>query len=166
MISLLVAMDRNHVIGSNNDLPWHLPEDLQYFKEKTVGNTIIMGRKTFESIGRVLPKRQNVVLTRSNQTFPEGVEVIRDLNVVQEWKSSNPDKEYFIIGGGDIFNQAISFADRLYITWIDYDFTGDVYFPNFSIDEDWTLTSKTKGPRNEANPYDYYYLVYDRKMIA
>lgn len=166
MISLLVAMDRNHVIGSNNELPWHLPDDLRYFKEKTIEKTIIMGRKTFASIGRILPKRQNVVLTRSDIEFPKEVEVIRDLETVKEWSAEQPDEEFFIIGGGDIFNQSLSFADRLYITWIDEDFTGDVYFPEFSIEEDWTLTSKTKGPKNEENPYDYYYLVYDRKMIA
>ena len=162
MISLLVAMDRNHVIGLNNDLPWYLPNDLRYFKEKTTGNTIIMGRKTFTSIGKALPKRRNVVLTRSDMDFPEGVEVIHDLATVKEWNDKNPDEAYFIIGGGDIFNQVMSIADRLYITWIDEEFEGDTFFPKFAIEEDWKLTSKTKGEKDEKNPYDYYYLVYDR----
>ena len=164
MISLLVAMERNHVIGSNNDLPWHLPNDLRYFKEKTIGNTIIMGRKTFASIGRALPKRRNVVITRNSEIeFPDGVEVIDNLDLVRQWNNEQPNEEFFIIGGGEVFNQALSFADRLYITWIDEDFTGDVYFPEFSIEKDWSLSSKNKGPKDEKNPYDYYYLVYDRK---
>ncbi|MEJ8765130.1 dihydrofolate reductase [Oceanobacillus sp. HCA-5259] len=162
MISLLVAMDRNHVIGSDNDLPWHLPDDLRYFKETTTGHTIIMGRKTFESIGRVLPNRKHVVLTRGNYEFPEEVEVIHDLEPIKTWNDDNPQEEYFVIGGGDIFKQVLPFADRLYITWIDEDFAGDTFFPSISLDE-WELTGKTKGKKDEKNPYDYYYLVYERK---
>jgi len=163
MISLLVAMDKNHVIGHNNEMPWHLPEDLRYFKETTIGKTIIMGRKTFESIGRVLPKRKNIVLTRSELDFPEEIEVIRNIEIVKEWNEQKPDKEFFIIGGGNIFKQVISFADRLYITLIDETFSGDVYFPTFSTGTDWELTSKTKGLKDDKNPHDYYHLVYDRK---
>ncbi|GGN56207.1 dihydrofolate reductase [Oceanobacillus indicireducens] len=162
MISLLVAMDRNHVIGSDNDLPWHLPDDLRYFKETTTGHTIIMGRKTFESIGRILPKRKHVVITRGNYEFPEEVEVIHDLEPIKTWNDDNPQEEYFVIGGGDIFKQVLPFADRLYITWIDEDFAGDTFFPSISLDE-WELTEKTKGKKDEKNPYDYYYLVYERK---
>lgn len=162
MISLLVAMDRNHVIGSNNDLPWHLPDDLRYFKETTTGHTIIMGRKTFDSIGRVLPNRKHVVLTRGNDEFPKEVKIIRDLEPIKLWNKDNPQEEYFVIGGGDIFKQVLPFADRLYITWIDEDFEGDTFFPDFSLDE-WELTSKSKGKKDEKNPYDFYYLVYERK---
>lgn len=162
MISLLVAMDRNHVIGLNNGMPWHLPIDLRFFKEKTTGNTIIMGSKTFNSIGIALPNRENVVLTRSQTDFPESVKVIDNLQTILEWNSAYPTKEYFIIGGGNIFEQVIDIADRMYITWIDQSFSGDTYFPNFSQD-DWHLTSKVKGEKNETNPYDYYFLQYDRK---
>ncbi len=162
MISLLLAMNRNHVIGSNNDLPWHLPDDLRYFKEKTMGNTIIMGRKTFTSIGRALPKRRNVVITRSDIEFPEGVEVIHDFETVKKWNDDHPEEEFFIIGGGEVFKQALPIADHLYITWINEDFSGDVYFPKFSLEE-WSLVSKIKGKKDEKNPYDYYYLVYNRK---
>lgn len=155
-------MDRNHVIGSNNDLPWHLPDDLRYFKETTTGHTIIMGRKTFDSIGRVLPNRKHVVLTRGNHEFPKEVKIIRDLEPIKSWNNDNPQEEYFVIGGGDIFKQVLPFADRLYITWIDEDFEGDTFFPSFSLDE-WELTSKSKGKKDEKNPYDFYYLVYERK---
>lgn len=162
LISLLLAMDRNHLIGSDNDLPWRLPKDLRFFKEKTSGHTIIMGRKTYESMGGALPNRKNVILTSSQEDFPEGVHVIRDLEAVQEWNKESPGKELFIIGGGNVFKQALNIADRMYITWIDDAFKGDTYFPDFSEDI-WTLTSKVKGDKNETNPYDYYFLQYDRK---
>ncbi|MFC4022991.1 dihydrofolate reductase [Oceanobacillus longus] len=162
MISLLVAMDKNHVIGLNNGMPWHLPKDLRFFKEKTTGNTIIMGRKTYNSMGGALPNRENVVLTRSKLEIPENVKVIDQLQIITEWNTNHPEKEYFIIGGGNIFNQVIDIADRMYITWIDESFDGDTYFPTFSKDE-WHLTSKVKGERNDTNPYDYYFLQYDRK---
>lgn len=163
MISLLLAMDRNHVIGLNNDLPWRLPKDLRFFKEKTTGNTIIMGRKTYESMGGALPNRRNVVITSSENPFPENVHVIRNLESIREWDKESPNEEVFVIGGGNIFKQILPFADRMYITWIDQDFDGDTYFPEFS-ELDWSLTSKVKGEKNETNPYDYYFLQYDRKQ--
>jgi len=162
LISLLVAMDRNRVIGHNNNLPWYLPKDLRFFKEKTTGRTIIMGRKTFESIGRVLPKRKHVVLTTQEMDFPDEVEVISDLSNVLMRNRKNPDEEFFVIGGGNIFTQVMPHADRMYITWIDEAFEGDIYFPPFSKDN-WHLTSEIKGDKDENNPYDYYFLQYDRK---
>ncbi|MFA1820763.1 dihydrofolate reductase [Virgibacillus oceani] len=162
MISLLVAMDRNRVIGYKNDLPWHLPKDLRFFKEKTTGGTIIMGRKTFESIGRVLPKREHVVLTKQGINLPEEVKVISDVSTVMDLNRREPEKEFFVIGGGNIFSQVMPYADRMYITWIDEPFEGDTFFPDFS-NEDWHLTSREKGETDEKNPYDYYFLQYDRK---
>ncbi|KPH74764.1 dihydrofolate reductase [Oceanobacillus caeni] len=162
MISLLVAMDKNHVIGANNDLPWHLPKDLKFFKEKTTGNTIIMGRKTFDSIGKALPNRRNVVITKKGSHFPENIEVITDIDTVVKWNEENPDEEFFVIGGRNIFNQVLPLADRMYITWIEEEFAGDTYFPAFS-DSDWVLTTKVKGDKDEKNPYDYYFLQYDRR---
>src|SRR5690625_1078922 len=104
MISLLVAMDQNRVIGLNNDMPWHLPKDLKFFKQKTVGHTIVMGRKTFNSIGRVLPNRKHVILTRNkNVTFPEGVEVIYDISGIKDLDNNHPNDELFVIGGGKVF---------------------------------------------------------------
>lgn len=162
MISLLVAMDRNRVIGYNNELPWHLPNDLKFFKEKTTGHTIIMGRKTFESIGRVLPKRKHIVLTKSDKSFPSEVEVIRDIETIFQMNYLNKGDEYFVIGGGNIFEQVLPNADRMYITKIDESFKGDTFFPRFSTEE-WELVSKEKGIKDEKNPYDYYFLQYDRK---
>lgn len=163
MISLIVAMDKNRVIGYQNTMPWHLPRDLKFFKETTTGHTIIMGRKTFESIGRPLPKRKNVVLTRSKVDFPKGVEVIHDIKTIYQWNDDHPDEEFFVIGGGHLYEQVIPFANRMYITKINEEFKGDIYFPHFS-DEDWILTTKVKGVRDKKNPYDYYFLQYDRKQ--
>lgn len=163
MISLLLAMDRNHVMGLNNDLPWRLPKDLRFFKEKTTGHTIIMGRKTYESMGGALPNRENVIVTSSQVAFPKGVSVIHDLDSILKWNKKDPNEELFIIGGATIFKQSLSFAERMYVTWIDHSFDGDTYFPDFS-EEEWTLTSKVKGEKNETNPYDYFFLQYDRNQ--
>ncbi|QKY69166.1 dihydrofolate reductase [Lentibacillus sp. CBA3610] len=161
MISFLVAMDRNGVIGYQNDLPWHLPNDLKFFKQKTTGNTIIMGRKTFEAIGRALPNRRNVVISKQHDQFPEGIDVIRDTKTVLDWNSQQPDDELFVIGGGDIFKQFLPHANRMYITWVDEIFQGDTYFPDFK-EAEWQLTAKEKGLKDNKNPYDYYFLQYDR----
>lgn len=161
MISLLVAMDRNHVIGYENDMPWHLPKDLKHFKEKTTENTMIMGRKTFDSIGRVLPNRKNVILTEQEEYNVEGAHIINQLDDVCELNEKKPDEELFIIGGGALFKQVLPHADRMYITEIHEEFPGDTYFPSFSK-TDWKLTKKEKGTRDDKNPYDYYFLQYDR----
>lgn len=162
MISFMLAMDRNRIIGRNNDLPWHLPKDFRFFKERTTGHTVIMGRKTYDSLGGALPNRKNVVVTKKNTTFPEEVEVITELKTIQDWNKANPEKEFFVIGGGHIFKQVMPYADRMYITLIDESFEGDIYFPEFN-EEEWNLTSNEKGEKDDKNPYDYYFLQYDRK---
>ncbi len=161
MISFIVAMDRNHVIGFNNQMPWHLPNDLKFFKETTTGNTIVMGRKTFESIGRVLPNRKHIVLTKSNNNFPDEVEVVQDIESIIQLSESN-DEELFVIGGGNIFKQLLPYADKLYVTLINETFEGDVFFPNISMEE-WEEVSKEKGVQDERNPYEYYFIQYVRK---
>ncbi|HLQ71427.1 MAG TPA: dihydrofolate reductase [Bacillota bacterium] len=163
MISLLVAMDNNRVIGLNNDLPWHLPNDLKFFKQKTTNQTIIMGRKTYESIGKPLPNRKNIVLTNKEaHDFPGEIDIIRNIEMIMELSKQQPDKELFVIGGANVIKQVLPFADRMYITWIDDIFEGDTFFPAFS-NADWKLVKKEKGEKNERNPYDYYFLQYDRK---
>lgn len=161
MISLLVAMDRNRVIGYQNELPWYLPNDLKFFKQKTTGNTIIMGRKTFEAIGRALPNRRNVVISNQGNQFPEGIDVIRDTQIILDWNNQHPDDEFFVIGGGNIFKQILPHANRMYITLINDVFQGDTYFPEFT-EADWQLTASEKGLKDSKNPYDYYFLQYDR----
>ncbi|MGG3800969.1 dihydrofolate reductase [Metabacillus fastidiosus] len=161
MISFIVGMDRNRVIGIDNKLPWHLPADLAFFKRTTMGNPIIMGRKTFESIGKALPGRENVILTRDETYEKEGCTIIHSVDDVEKF-AEQTEKEVFIIGGTEIFKQTFVIADRLYITFIDEEFTGDTFFPEFHNDE-WELVSEEKGIKDEKNPYDYYFRVYDRK---
>lgn len=162
MISFIVAMDRNHVIGSNNQMPWHLPNDLRFFKETTTGNTIVMGRKTFESIGRVLPNRKHIVITKSTTDFPNEVEVVHDIETIVKLSEDNNEEELFVIGGGDIFKQLLPYADKLYVTLINETFEGDVFFPVISMEE-WEEVSREKGIQNERNPYEYYFIQYVRK---
>lgn len=163
MLSFIVAMDENRVIGKDNDLPWHLPNDLQFFKQKTSGNTIIMGRKTFDSLGRVLPNRKHVVLTRTKQKYPEEVEVVHTIDDIIEYTNKHHREELFVIGGGNLFTQLLPYADRLYITEIHESFDGDVYFPMINGNE-WKEVSRIKGKQDEKNIYNYDYVTYERSM--
>ncbi|MRH42465.1 dihydrofolate reductase [Aquibacillus halophilus] len=161
MISLLYAMDRNRVIGYKNELPWRLPNDLKFFKEMTTSNSIIMGRKTFDSMNGPLPNRKNIIITRDESYQQENCEVIHSVDTIVEWNNLNPDTEYFVIGGGNIFKQILPYSDRMYMTYIDESFPGDTYFPEFDENK-WKMTKKEKGPNDEKNPYDYYFIQYDR----
>ncbi|OLO28555.1 dihydrofolate reductase [Alkalihalophilus pseudofirmus] len=161
MISFLVAMDRNRVIGKNNDLPWELPADLAYFKKVTMGHPIVMGRKTYESIGRPLPGRENIIITRNQEYTAEGCTVLHSIEDVQK-VIDHHEKEVFIIGGAEIFKEAFPIADKLYITHIDEEFDGDTFFPEFNL-SDWHEVSREKGMKDEKNPYDYYFSVYEKK---
>lgn len=160
MLSIIVAFDRKGTIGKNNALPWRLPADLQYFKKVTMGHPIVMGRKTYESIGRPLPGRQNIIVTRNRSFQAEGCEVVHSLEEIKKMKDQN-DGEIFIIGGAEIFRALLPEADRLYITYIDEEFEGDTFFPEIDFSE-WQEVKKEKGPKDEKNPYDYYFCVYER----
>lgn len=161
MISLLVAMDKGNGIGHKNDLPWHLPNDLQHFKNLTLGKTIVMGRKTFDSIGRPLPNRDNVVLTRDKEFQADGVETIHSVEDIIKLYTDMDGYELFIIGGSELFKQMMPYADRMYVTHIDHTFEADTYFPEIYSGK-WELVSSTKGVKDEKNPYDYYFKQYDR----
>lgn len=163
MISLLVAMDQNRVIGKDNQLPWHLPADLQYFKKVTMGHPIIMGRKTFDSIGRVLPGRENVIVTRNREYTNTECTILHSIEEVKDFADAN-EQEVFIIGGAEIFKDILAVADRLYITKIDAEFTGDTYFP--IIDEkEWRQVSATPGIVDEKNKYAHEFIVLERVQI-
>lgn len=162
MLSIIVAKSKNNVIGKNNRLIWHLPEDLKRFKALTSGKTIIMGRKTFESLGRVLPNRKHIVITK-NLDFKidnEMVEIIHDIKELEKYIDS--DEECFVIGGGIIYNMLMPYADKIYATVIDEEFEGDTYFPMID-DKIWKIEKKEKGLKNEDNPYDYEYIDYLRR---
>jgi len=155
-------MDKNRVIGKANKLPWHLPADLAFFKRVTLGHPIIMGRKTFEAIGRVLPGRDNIILTKDSRYTVEGCRVIHSIEEILKIDEQNND-ELFVIGGAEIFKAVFPFADRLYITLIEEEFEGDTYFPEYNNDE-WQLISREKGQKDEKNRYDYYFLTFNRKL--
>lgn len=161
MISFIVAMDELKAIGKNNNLPWHLPEDLKFFKKVTMGHPIAMGRKTHESIGRPLPGRGNIIITRNPDFQSEGCTVFHSVaDFVAYCRQS--EEEIFVIGGAEIFKETFEFADRLYITNIHHEFEGDTFFPKFD-EAKWELKSLTKGIKDEKNPYDYEFCLYERK---
>jgi dihydrofolate reductase len=161
MLSFIVAMDKNRLIGKNNQLPWHLPEDLKFFKRVTMGHPIVMGRKTHESIGRILPGRENIVITRQQDYICKGCTMFYSVDAFINYSKEQND-EIFVIGGAEIFKETFPYADRLYITFINEEFEGDTYFPNFN-EEEWNLVSVEKGIKDEMNPYDYEFRIYDRK---
>ena len=161
MLSIIVAVAENNVIGKDNQLIWHLPEDLKRFKQLTTGHTIIMGRKTFESIGRVLPNRKHIVLCKSNrlEIQDENVQVISDIKLLDKYIQS--EEENFVIGGASIYELLMPYVNKMYITKIHQNFEGDVYFPKVN-EEEWRITLKENGLKDEKNPYDYEYINYER----
>jgi len=163
MISFIVAMDKNRVIGKDNQLPWHLPADLKFFKRVTMGHPIIMGRNTYESIGKPLPGRENIIVTRNKEYAQEGCTIIHSVDELLQM-ASRQNEEVFVIGGAELFQATFSMADRLYITKIEEEFTGDTYFPEFNQSE-WELVSQEKGIRDEKNPYEYFFTIYNRKKV-
>ncbi|AXF56156.1 dihydrofolate reductase [Salicibibacter kimchii] len=161
MLSMMVAHDRNRGIGKNNAMPWHLPADLSFLKKNTVGKTIVMGRSTFEAIGRPLPKRRNIVLTTQTDVEFEGIETVHAIETIIA-ENKRADEEWVILGGSHVYEQALPYADRLYITFIDQSFDVDRFFPEFDQYE-WELNWQEKGVKNDKNPYDYWFQIYDRK---
>ena len=162
MLSIIVAIANENVIGKDNKLIWHLPEDLKHFKQITSGHKIIMGRRTFESLGRILPNRKHIILCNDMEMDieDENVEVLDDISKLDKY--INSDEECFVIGGATIYKLLMPYANKMYITKINKDFEGDVYFPEIK-EEEWKETSKEKGLKNEQNPFDYEYITYIRK---
>ena len=162
-ISLIVAVSRNGAIGLNNQLPWYLPEDLKYFKSVTMGKPLIMGRKTFDSIGRPLPGRANIVLTRDPQWTSDGVEVVQSVEqalVAGEIACEAADvDEIMVIGGEQIYRMTIDLADRIYLTQVDADVEGDAFFPDIDLN-DWSQTRVKLPEIIDKHPYQF--LVLDR----
>ncbi|HEY5585382.1 MAG TPA: dihydrofolate reductase [Ruminiclostridium sp.] len=157
MISIIFAMGKNNAIGYSNKMPWYLPEDFAYFKRVTMGQPVIVGRKTFESIGRPLPGRINIVITTSTSFSHDGCIVVDSVDKAIEYTK---DKEAFIIGGAEIYKSFLPIADKLYITEIDKAFEADTFFPEIDYSK-WKLVSSRTGVKNEKNPFDYKFLVYE-----
>ncbi len=161
MLSLIVAKAKNNIIGRNNSLIWHLPDDLKRFKALTTGHTIIMGRRTFESLGRVLPNRHHVILCNDMEmnVDNENVEILKDISELKDYIENN--EENFIIGGATIYKLLMPYCSKMYITEIDKEFEGDVSFPK--IDKSiWKETSREQGPADGENDFKYDYVIYEK----
>ncbi len=165
-IVLIAAFDQNRVVGINNKLPWHLPEDLKYFKRTTTGKAVVMGRKTYDSIGRPLPNRTNIVITRNSDFSAPGVKVVNSLEAALELAEGvnfiNGVDETMVIGGASIYQEALPKADRLYLTHVHAQVKGDAYFPSFDLSL-WQEIAREDYKASESNPYDYSFVVYDKK---
>lgn len=159
MINIIAAVSRNKVIGNKGKLPWSLPRDMNFFTETTASKPVVMGRKTFESIGRPLKNRTNIILTRNENYKKEGCIVLHKIeDVIEKYK----DEDLMVIGGQEIYRLFLPYSDKLYITYIDKDFKGDTFFPKFD-NKEWVKQSEEKGIKNSENPYDYYFQVFIRK---
>ncbi|MFI3264277.1 MAG: dihydrofolate reductase [Rikenellaceae bacterium] len=158
MLSIIVAIANDNIIGNNNQLLWHITEDLKYFRKVTSGHAVIMGRKTYDSIGRPLPKRHNIVITRQSIDI-EGCSVVHTLE--EALSLLNPEEESFIIGGAQIYELALPLADRLYLTRVGGEFQGDTYFPQWNPHE-WQLETIETFERGEAFEYPFSFEVYTR----
>lgn len=160
MVSIIVACSENNVIGKDNGLIWRLSNDLKRFKALTTGHAIVMGRKTFESIGRPLPNRRNIILSKNLEAM-DGCEIMRSADEVLELAKST-DEELFIIGGGQVYEQFLPFADKLYLTLVHTEAEGDTFFPALNRDE-WTEVARESFKADEKNEFDYEFVDYLRR---
>jgi dihydrofolate reductase len=161
LVTIIAAMSENRIIGRAGSLPWHLPADLKRFKSLTAGHTVIMGRKTFESIGRPLPDRRCIVVTRNADYRAEGVVVV--LSLEDALQQVADDEEVFIIGGGEIYRHALSLADRLELTIVHAEVEGDTRFPAIDL-KDWTLISEEHHEADAQHAYPYTFRRYERAV--
>ena len=162
MLSIIVAKSKNNIIGKDNSLLWHIPDDFKRFRKITENHVIIMGRKTFESLGKVLPNRKHIVLTH-NLDFEyddENVEIVNSIHDLDKYINSK--EECFVIGGGLIYNLLLPYTQKLYITEIEHEFEGDTFFPKINL-SNWNEIERIQGPENEKVPYKYEYITYIRK---
>lgn len=160
LLSLITAMDSNRLIGKNNSLPWHLPADLAFFKATTMGKPVIMGRKTFVSIGKALPGRQNIVVTRDSNFDAPDSEVASSIDAAIA--IADDTEEVMLIGGASLYQQTIDVADIIYLTLIHHEFRGDTWFPEINP-EFWKLVSQDDFEADEKNPFAYSLVKYVRE---
>jgi len=158
-VSIIVAMARNRVIGAGNKIPWHLPAELKLFKTITMGHHIVMGRNTWESIGRLLPGRTSVIVTRQPAYRVEGA--VMASSIAMAINACAGDNEVFVIGGAQLYAAAMPLATRLYLTVVDAEIAGDAFMPEFALDA-WQKRSSQAFTADDKNPYDYVQTVYER----
>jgi dihydrofolate reductase len=155
-ISMIAAMADNRVIGKDNKMPWHLPADLKFFKKMTIAKPVIMGRKTFESIGRPLPGRHNIVITRSNDFCADGITIVHDTD--SALAAAGDVEEVVIIGGGNIYQQMLGRVDELYLTFIELLVDGDAYFPDYNQVGQWQQVWQEQHSVAQGQPYNYRFV--------
>ena len=164
-IAIVVAVAENRIIGADGGMPWHLPSDLRHFKETTLGKPIIMGRRTFEAIGRALPGRDNIVVTRSTDYRADGAMVARDVSSALDLARQSAENlgatEICVIGGGEIYRQTIDIADRVYLTEVHMRVEGDTSFPALDPD-DWSEVSRRRCEAGDKDSSDYSIVIYER----
>jgi dihydrofolate reductase len=160
-LSLIWAMDQNRLIGNNNSLPWYLPADLAFFKRTTMGKPMIMGRKTFDSIGRPLPGRQNIVITRDSTFSAEGCDIANSIGEAMSLVSEEK-QEAMLIGGASLYLQMLAQADTLYLTQIHHTFSGDTWFPEMDMSQ-WSEVYREDFEADEKNRHAYSFMQYQRK---
>lgn len=167
-IALIWAMSENRVIGRDNKLPWYLPNDLKYFKQVTSGKPVIMGRKTYDSIGRPLPNRTNIVITRDTGFSAEGCQLVHSLDEALSLAEAqlvvDGGDEAIVMGGAEIYAQALPRADRLYVTLVHADVAGDAVFPAIDFDA-WQERAREDFAAQDPNPYNYSFVIYDRPAL-
>ncbi len=161
-VSAIAAIAHNNVIGANNGIPWYLPADLKYFKKTTLGHHVIMGRKSYESIGRPLPKRTNVIVTRAPFYRVSNCLVVHSVEEGLQLALDNSEEEAFIIGGGEIYQLSMPYIDRLYLTEVDLKIAGTVYFPEIELDQ-WKVVWEEAHQPDEKNEWAFVFKVLERK---
>ncbi|MEO8087542.1 MAG: dihydrofolate reductase [Bacteroidota bacterium] len=164
ILSIIVAVSENNVIGRNNDLPWHLPRDMKFFKDTTMGHCVVMGRKNFDSITekyRPFAGRTNIIVTRQKDFQATGTTTVHSIEAAIDFAKSKNETECFIIGGGQIFEQSLKYCDRVYLTRIHHSFEGDVHFPVLNPVE-WKEVFRKEIPADEKNKYPFSFLTYEK----
>lgn len=168
ILSCVLALGRNRGLGFGNKLPWHLPDDLKNFKEITRGHAVIMGRKTYDSLGRsptgepmgrLLPERKNIIITRDTSYQVGGATVVHSIEEAK--KECGAEKEAFVIGGGEIVKLAMPYLNRMYLTHVEADIPADSFFPEFNINE-WKIVSEKFHPKDEKHLYDFTFKIYEK----
>lgn len=163
LLSAILAMDENRLIGKNNQLPWHLPADLKHFKTLTLGKPILMGRKTYESIGKPLPKRINIVMTRDENFTAPGCIVVHSIQDALQFAAAEQAPEIVVIGGAHIYQQLLPFTQRIYMTIVHHQFEGDTYFPELDR-QAWKEIECSHHAADAENHYAYSFLTLERKQ--
>lgn len=161
ILSHIVAVSQNFVIGKNNSLPWRMPEDMQYFHRVTDGHIVIMGRKNYQANGKALKNRTNIVITRNRNFNPEDAVVVHSIEAAINHARSYHPEEVFIVGGGKIYKRTLEMVDRIYITLIETEVEGDAFYPEIQF-SDYKIVSRISKKADENNPYDHTYYILEK----